>query len=304
MDRLDCDRMFVAVMETGSFSKAAARLGTSSGQASKLVSHLEKNLAVRLFNRTTRALSPTEMGQAYFERINRLLEDLDALDESIKNLSGVASGRLRLTAPTSFSTVQLAPALMDFARLYPAIDLDVDFSDRVVNLVDDGFDAGVRIGNPSDSSLIVRKLCDARVVIAASPAYLGKRGEPATPQDLAAHDCVLDTNFRDPLVWRFRNLAGDASIAIDVRGRLRFSSADTCLAAAETGLGVARVPSFMAGPLFRTGRLVPLLRQFEDRPLGIYAIYPPGRRLALKARVLVDFLAERFRGEPEWDQGW
>lgn len=304
MERLNYDRMFVAVMETGSFAKAAVRLGMSSGQASKLVSRLEEGLGVRLLNRTTRALSPTEVGQAYFERIKLLLDDLDALDESIKNRSGAATGKLRLTAPMSFGTTQLAPALIDFAQLYPRIDLDVSFNDRVVNLVDEGFDAGVRIGNPSDSSLIARKLCSARVVLAASPAYLAGHGEPVTPHDLAKHDCVLDTNFRDPLVWRFRDPSSREQLAINVSGRLRFSSADACLAAAEKGLGVARVPSFMAGPCFRTGRVVPVLQQFEDSPSGIHVIYPPGRHLALKVRVLVDFLSARFHGEPEWDKGW
>lgn len=304
MERLNYDRMFVAVMETGSFAKAAVRLGMSSGQASKLVSRLEEGLGVRLLNRTTRALSPTEVGQAYFERIKLLLDDLDALDESIKIRSGAASGKLRLTAPMSFGTTQLAPALIDFAQLYPRIDLDVSFNDRVVNLVDEGFDAGVRIGNPSDSSLIARKLCSARVVLAASPAYLAEHGEPVTPHDLAKHDCVLDTNFRDPLVWRFRDPSSHEQLVINVSGRLRFSSADACLAAAEKGLGVARVPSFMAGPCFRTGRVVPVLQQFEDSPSGIHVIYPPGRHLALKVRVLVDFLSARFHGEPEWDKGW
>ncbi len=296
--------MFVAVMETGSFAKAAARLGTSSGQASKLVSRLEEGLGARLLNRTTRALSPTEVGQAYFERIKLLLDDLDALDDSVKNRSGAATGKLRITAPMSFGTAQLAPALIDFAQLYPRIDLDVSFNDRVVSLVDEGFDAGVRIGNPANSSLITRKLCSARVVIAASPAYLAKHGDPATPHDLARHDCVLDTNFRDPLVWRFRDPSSREHFAINVSGRLRFSSAEACLAAAENDLGVARVPSFVAGPCFRTGRVVPVLRQFEDSPSGIHVIYPPGRHLALKVRVLVDFLSARFHGEPEWDKGW
>lgn len=304
MERLDCDRMFVAVMETGSFARAAARLGASSGQASKLVTRLERELGARLLNRTTRALSPTEVGQAYFERIKLVLEDLAALDESVRNRSGEASGRLRLTAPMSFGTVQLAPALIAFACKYPLIDLDVSFSDRVVNLVDEGFDAGVRIGNPSDSSLVARRLCSARVVIAASPEYLKKHGEPEAPHDLSAHECVLDTNFRDPTAWRFRHPRTEAPIVVDVRGRLRFSSAEACLDAAEQGLGIARIPSFMAGPRFGAGRLQPLLTPFEDLPLSIHVIYPPGRHLALKVRVLVDYLAERFRGEPEWDKGW
>jgi DNA-binding transcriptional LysR family regulator len=304
MERLDYDRMFVAVMETGSFAKAAVRLGTSSGQASKLVSRLEEGLGARLLNRTTRALSPTEVGQAYFERIKLLLDDLDALDEAIKNRSGAAIGKLRITVPMSFGTTQLAPALIDFAQLFPGINLDVSFNDRVVNLVDEGFDAGVRIGNPSDSSLIARKLCSARVVIASSPAYIAEHGKPATPHDLSGHDCILDTNFRDPFVWRFRDPSSREQLAINVSGRLRFSSADVCLAAAEKGLGIARVPSFIAGPLFQAGRLMPLLQKFQDSPYSIHVIYPPGRYLALKVRVFVDFLSERFHGEPEWDKGW
>ncbi len=296
--------MFVAVMETGSFARAARRLNTSSGQASKMVSRLEDDLGARLLNRTTRALSPTEVGRAYFERIRYLLEELDALDESVRSDSSAASGRLRLTAPVSFGTVQLAPALLDFAQIYPAIELDVSFSDRVVNLVDEGFDAGVRIGNPTDSTLIARKLCEARVVVAASPGYLALQGSITRPDELSARVCILDTNFRDPFTWRFRDPADGSPITVSVKGRLQFSSADACLAAAEKGLGIARVPSFMAGPFFRDGRLVPLLGDYEDQPLGLHVIYPPGRHLAIKVRVLVDFLAERFKGKPDWDCGW
>jgi len=304
MQRLECERMFVAVMETGSFAKAAARLGTGSAQASKLVSRLESDLGVRLLNRTTRSLSPTEVGQAYLERIKLVLEELDALDEAVKNRSGTASGRLRLTVPMSFGTTQLAPAFIDFATQYPDIDLDVSFSDRVVNLVDEGFDAAVRIGTPADTSLIARKLCGARIVLAASADYLSRRGTPETPADLAGHDCIIDSNFRDPLVWHFGpDQSGEANM-IKVAGRLRFSSADACLSAAEAGLGIARVPSFMAGPRIRAGRLKPLLRAFEDQALGISVLYPPNRHLATKVRVFVDFLVQRFQGEPAWDQGW
>lgn len=296
--------MFVAVMETGSFAKAAQRLNSSSGQASKLVSRLEEDLGARLLNRTTRALSPTEVGQAYFERIRHLLDDLDSLSEAVRSNSGAASGRLRLTAPTSFGTAQLAPALIDFAKAYPAIELDVSFSDRVVNLVDEGFDAGVRIGNPTDSTLIARKICDARVVLAAAPKYLKSHDTLTHPSELSARECILDTNFRDPFTWRFRDPANGSAVQVPVKGRLRFSSADACLAAAEEGLGVARVPSFMAGPRFIGGRLVPLLKKFEDQPLGIHVIYSPGRHLANKVRVFVDFVVERFKGKPEWDRGW
>jgi DNA-binding transcriptional LysR family regulator len=304
MQRLECERMFVAVMETGSFAKAAARLGTGSAQASKLVSRLESDLGVRLLNRTTRSLSPTEVGQAYLERIKLVLEELDALDEVVKNRSGTASGRLRLTVPMSFGTTQLVPAFIDFASRYPDIDLDVSFSDRVVNLVDEGFDAAVRIGTPADTSLIARKLCNARIVLTASKEYLSRRGAPETPADLVSHDCVIDTNFRDPFGWHFRTGSPSEPTIIKVGGRLCFSSADACLSAAEAGLGIARVPSFMAGPRIRAGAVKPLLRSFEDQPLGIHVLYPPNRHLATKVRVFVDFLVQRFQGEPTWDQGW
>ncbi len=302
MDRLDCDRMFVAVLETGSFARAAARLGTSAGQASKLVSRLETTLGVRLLSRTTRSLSATEIGQAYYERIQPLLAELDAIDVAVKNASGAASGRIRLTAPLSFGTGQLTEALLDFARAYPDIQLDVGFTDRIVSLVDEGFDAAVRVGRPVDSSLIVRKLCDARVVLAAAPAYLAEHGTPLRPEDLAGHECIIDTNFREPLNWHFR--AAGQTLVVTVAGRLHFSNAEACLTAAEHGLGIARLPSFVAGPSLAAGRTVPLLLAYEDDPFGIFTVYPPGRHLARKVRVLIDFLVARYRDGPPWDQGW
>ncbi|MFD2239355.1 LysR family transcriptional regulator [Aureimonas populi] len=303
MERLDCDRMFVAVLDIGSFAGAAQRLGTSSGQASKLVSRLEADLGVQLIKRTTRALAPTEVGQAYYERIKALLDEFDALDASVRTASGAPVGRLRLTAPMSFGTIQLAPVLLDFASAFPDIQLDVGFSDRVVNLVDEGFDAAVRIGHPGDSSLIARKLCDARILLVAAPAYLERRGEPASSLDLIGHDCIVDTNFRDPLHWKLRAPDGRL-VDVPISGRLRFSSGEACLSAAEAGFGIARVPSFIAGPRIRAGHVRPVLGSSEDAPLGLYALYPPGRHLALKVRALVDFLANRYRGKPAWDQGW
>src|SRR5690606_27158670 len=208
MDRLECDRMFVTVMDAGSFTKAATKLGTSSGQASKLVARLEAELGVRLLNRTTRAVSPTEAGRAYFERIRLLLEELDTLDQSIRNQSETPRGQLRISAPLTFGVVGLAPALNSFAQQYPQIEIDVNFTDRLVNLVDEGFDLAVRVGRPADSSLIARRLYDARLFIVASPEYLAERGVPGSPADLARHDCILDTNFREPERWPLRDATG------------------------------------------------------------------------------------------------
>jgi len=295
--------MFLAVMETGSFIRAAERLGTSSGQASKLVSSLEAELGVRLLNRTTRAVSPTEAGRAYFERLRPLLEEFDNLDLAIRNTSRQPRGRLRLTAPLTFGTVELAPALSDFAKRYTEIELDVNFSDRVVNLIDEGFDLAVRIGRPADTSLIARKLCDIRIVLVGSKPYFEERGEPASPTDLEGHDCIIDTNFREPERWPFRDGEGEP-IAVAIRGRLRYSNAEACLRAAEAGLGLAYLPSFVAGPAIRAGRVKPVLEQFSSPPFTVHALYPHSRHLAAKVRVLVDFLAERYRGQPHWEQGW
>lgn len=302
MDRLACDRMFAAVMDTGSFAAAAARLGTSSGQASKLVSRLEAELGVRLLNRTTRALSPTEAGQAYHDRLRPLLEEFDNLDLSIRNVSQAPKGRLRLTAPLTFGALELAPALNEFAARFPEIELDVSFSDRLVNLVDDGFDLAVRIGRPEDSSLISRRLCHVRIVVVGAPAYLERHEEPATPEDLARHECIIDTNFREPDRWPFEH-AGTA-LAVRVHGRIRYSNAEACLRAAEAGLGLACVPAFVAGDAIRSGSVKRLLVAHETEPYGVHALYPHSRHLAAKVRVLLTFLADRYRGTPRWEAGW
>jgi DNA-binding transcriptional LysR family regulator len=297
MPRLEPDRLFTAVMETGSLAAAARRLGLSSGQASKLLAKLEADLGVRLLNRSTRALSPTEVGQAYYDRIRAILDDLDALDAQVQDRAATPRGRLKLTAPLTFGTLRLVPALNDFARLYTEIDLDVSFTDRMVNLVDEGFDAAIRAGRVADSTLIARKLCDMHTIVVASTDYLARHPEPAHPSDLTQHACIIDTNFRDPLIWRFRD--GAAPLSIPLNGRLRFSNAEACLNAAEAGLGIAHVPDFVAGPSMAAGRTRALLSEFAETPGGIFALYPLGRHLAAKVRVLVDFLATRFR-TPDW----
>lgn len=304
MDRLDCDRMFVAVLDAGSFAAAAQRLGTSSGQASKLVSKLETELGVQLLKRTTRALSPTEAGQAYYEGVKALLDEFEALDASVRNASGAPVGRLRITAPMSFGAIQLAPVLLDFASLFPDIQLDVSFNDRTVNLVDEGFDLAVRVGNPTDTSLIARRLCDARILLVAAPDYIGRQGMPESPADLSAHELIIDSNFRDPGHWHFRAADKGGPIIVPVAGRLRFSDGAACLKAAERGMGIAHVPSFIAGTSLREGRVRPLLGAFEAAPMGIFAMYPPARHLAIKVRSLIDFLVDRFHGVPKWDVDW
>lgn len=302
MDRLECDRMFLAVMEAGSFTGAAGKLGTSSGQASKLVSRLERELGVRLLNRTTRSVAPTEAGRAYYDRLRPLVDDLEALDLEIRNISQSPRGRLRLTAPLSFGTYELVPALNAFAALYPDIEVDVSFSDRVVNVVDEGFDMAVRVGRPGDSRLIITKLCAVRIIVVGNPDYLSRHGLPKDPMELQEHVCIIDTNFREPNRWPFRR-EGGADDFVTVSGRIRYSNAEACVQAAAEGLGLACVPAFVAGEALRSGRLVRLLTSFEPEPLGVHALYPHSRLLAAKVRLLVDFLKNRFRETPDRDTG-
>lgn len=302
MDRLASARMFIAVIEAESFTEAAARFDTGSAQASKLVSRLEADLGVRLLNRTTRSVSPTEAGQAYYDRLRPLIDEFDNLDLAIRNISQTPRGRLRLTAPLTFGVRELTPVLNDFAGRYRDIELDVSFSDRVVNLVDEGFDVAVRVGRPGDSALIARKLCEARIVVVAAPAYLDRQGEPGRPEDLVQHECIIDTNFRDAGRWPFT--AAGAQTMVPVRGRVRYSNAEACLRAAEAGLGLACVPSFVAGDALRSGRVRRVLAEFETAPYTVHALYPHNRHLAAKVRVLVDFLSERYRGSLPWEAGW
>ncbi|WP_323169672.1 LysR family transcriptional regulator, partial [Pantoea agglomerans] len=213
MDRLDCDRMFVTVLETGSFSAAALRLGTSSSQASKLVSKLEQRLGVQLFKRSTRALSPTDVGRSYYERVKNLLDAFETLDASVRESATTPTGRLKISAPGSFGTVVLSEVLVAFARRYPLIELDVSFSDRSVNIVDEGFDMAIRIGTLSDSSLVARKLGEVHVRIAASPVYLEQFGTPQHWREMPQHQCIIDTNFRDPWHWPFAAAAAAAVAA-------------------------------------------------------------------------------------------
>ena len=195
MDRLAADRMFVQVVRMGGFSAAAARAGVSPGQASKLVSRLESHLGLRLLTRTTRAISLTPEGEAYLASIATILDQLDDLDDSLRDAAANPSGLLRLTAPLTFGTVQLMPALNDFARAHPAVTLQVDFTDDIVSLAQQGVDLAIRAGQPRDSTLVGRKLAVMRIQVVAAPAYLAAHGTPQRPEDLRGHAIITDLNF-------------------------------------------------------------------------------------------------------------
>ena len=301
MDRLDEINAFVGVADARSFTQAARRLGVSSAQVSKLVARLENRLNARLLNRTTRDVSLTDTGRAYLERARQVLEDFASLESSVREQKG-PRGTLRISAPVSFGAAELTPALLDFAAAYPDVALDVSSTDRMVNLVEEGFDVAVRIGQLEDSSLVARKVAAVRMVTCASPGYLARAGTPRTPEDLAGHEAILDSNGADPSVWGFGT--GAARREVRVSGRLRFSGAGACVAAARAGFGVTRTPAFAAAEDLRAGRLAALLCEYEPEVIHLHAVYPHGRHLAAKVRVFVDFLAQRYAGEPEWHKGW
>ena len=301
MDRLDEMAAFAAVAEARSFTQGAKRLGVSGAQVSKLVARLEDRLGARLLNRTTRDVSLTDTGRAYLERAKTLIEDFEALEGSVRDEAG-PRGLLRISAPVSFGYRELSPALLDFAEAYPDIALEVFYADRMVNLVEEGFDVAVRIGRLADSSLIARRLAPVSIVACASPAYLQAHGEPQSPAELARHTTIIDLNAAEPNLWGFGK--DGACREVRVQGRLRFAGAETCLAAAERGFGVARAPDFIAAPWLRDGRLTPVLCGYEPETVAVHAVYPHARHLAAKVRAFVDFLAARYAGEPAWRRGW
>jgi DNA-binding transcriptional LysR family regulator len=301
VDRLDEINAFIAVADARSFTQAARRLEVSSAQISKLVARLENRLGARLLNRTTRDVSLTDTGRAFLERARVILEDFQSLESSVREEGG-PRGLLRISAPVSFGAAELTPALLAFAAAYPEVSLDVSSSDRMVNLVEDGFDVAVRIGQLVDSSLVARKLAAVRMVACAAPDYLARTGTPEKLDDLVRHEAIIDTNVPEPTLWRF---GVDGQLRdVRVQGRLRFSGAEACVAAARAGFGVTRTPAFAAAADLRAGRLTALLCDFEPELIHVHAVYPHARHLAPKVRAFVDFLAKRYAGEPEWHKGW
>lgn len=299
MDRLGADRMFVQVVRLGSFSAAANQLGTSPGQASKLVSKLEEHLRVRLLNRTTRAVALTVDGESYFSRIAAILDQMDDLDDDLRSAGQMPGGLLRMTAPLTFGTVQLLPALSDFAKIYPGIRLDIQFTDSTLSLAEHGFDAAIRVGNLRDSSLRATRLGSTRVQMVASRSYLDRRGMPMLPKDLLTHDIICDSNFPQPDLWHFQKDGGEVT-EIHLPGRLRFANAEACVIAATAGLGVTRVPDFVSAPAIRAGQLMPLLPDYQRHQFDIHVVSPAGRHMPSRLRLLIGFLRKRWGAGHDW----
>lgn len=301
MDRLDDMLAFIKVVDARSFTAAADRLNLSKSVVSRRVADLENRLGARLLNRTTRRLSLTEVGQAFYDRCQRILADLEEAELAASDLQASPRGRLKLAAPLSFGIQHLAPAITAFMAQHPAIEVDVELNDRYVDLVDEGFDMAVRIGRLRDSSLIARRLAPSRRVLVASPAYLDREGTPEVPEDLGSHRCLLYTNTPAAEQWQFR--VGGEVKSVRVSGVLRANNGDLLMAAAMAGQGIAVLPTFMCGQAVETGALRCLLFDCYVSESAVHAVYPQNRHLSSKVRALVAFLAARFGPEPYWDAG-
>ena len=293
---------FVRVIETGSFARAAERLGVSKSIVSRRVARLEAGLGARLLARTTRGTQPTEVGSTYYARASAILSELEAAHEAVASAVSDIAGPIRMTAPLSFGVLHLAPVLSEFLLAHPRVELDVSFEDRMVDVIGGGFDLAVRIGNLPDSSLVARRLAPVRAVIVASPAYLARHGEPQHPYDLAQHEALLYANSGPNEPWRFK-IDGHWE-TVRVTGRLRANNGDMLREAAEAGLGIARMPTFIASSGLESGRLKPVLPGWPLDEGGLHAVMPPGRAATARVRALVDFLAQRFGPEPAWDPCW
>jgi len=288
---------FVRVVETGAFSRAAERMGMAKSILSRRVARLEEQLGARLLTRSAQGAQPTDVGQAYFERASNILAELEAAEEVVAEAVTQIAGPIRLSAPLSFGVQHLAPALAEFAAANPRVELDISFDDRPVDLIAGGYDLAVRIGQLKDSALIARRIAPVRKVPVASPAYLGRRGRPEHPRDLAAHDILLYANE----TWRFR--VGKSWEHVKGKPRLRADNGEMLRAAAVAGLGICVLPSFIAAAAFPTGELEPLLRDYPLDEGALHAVMP-SRATTARVRALVDFLAARFGPEPDWDPCW
>lgn len=298
MDTLTRMRAFIEVVEAEGFSAAARKIGRSKALLSKYVRELEDELGALLLNRTTRQFSLTETGHTYYKRASEIVREIDSLADTVRDSAGDVRGRIKLSAPRTFSDAPIGQSLIDFAKAWPDIVLEVHLDDRFVDMVEEGFDVAIRITRLEDSSLIARRLAPFAVKICASPATVARHGMPEKPQDLARMPCIIDTNGRWLSNWPFMRENGEM-FSVSVSGPIEANSPLTTRAAAIAGLGFAALPDFIAKPALESGELVPVLEQWVPRGGGIFAVYPHRRYLPAKIRVFVDFLVQWFKRREE-----
>lgn len=294
MDRIDALRLFCSVAELGSFTRAAEREAMTPGAASKQITALEQRLQARLFERTTRSVRLTDAGAALLDRVQPWLDEYDALEEGVADARSAPAGMLRVAAPVDFGAQRLIPIITDFMTAWPRVEVRLSLADRMVDLVNEGFDVGVRIGNLTDSALIARRLAPACLVSVASPAYLERAGRPAHPDDLTRHEVIIDRNKPAPQLLKFTR--GAEEVEVRVNGRISLNGAVAAIAAASAGAGIACSPRWAAQEALDSGEVEEVMSDWEPDHRVLWAVFPSNRYMTHRVRMFVDYLAQRFDG--------
>jgi len=291
---------FARVVEAKSFSEAARRMQVSKSRVSKAIAKLERSLGARLLNRSTRGLSLTEVGTAFYEHCSRIVDEAEQAEQVVSHLHSEPRGVLKLTTSVAFGTLHVAPALPQFLARHPDLRVDMTIIDRIVDLVEEGYDVGVRITRDPGLNLVARKLAPVRRVICATPGYLKRRGIPKSPDDLAGHNCLHYTAYGGPSEWRLRG--PQKAIVVPVAGSLRINDDEALSQAVLGGLGIALLPTFIIGKELQAGRLRAVLSDYVPPEQHVYAVHLPNVHLPPKIRAFIDFLRVRFGPEPYWDR--
>jgi len=293
MDTLDGMKTVVAVVETGSFTAASERQGLSKALVSKYVGEVERKLGVRLFNRSTRRLALTEAGQRYYDQAVPLLDELSLMDDMVTGAQTAPKGLLRISVPQTFGEMSLSPLVPKFLARYPDLSLDLQLSDRMIDMLEEGIDVVIRIGGVDDSSLVARYIKTLPLTLCASPGYLKHYGEPTKAADLTKHTCIIDSNFRIGKQWPIVSPEGQTE-SIAVQSKVAVNSPRAVKEIALAGGGVGMIPAFIVEEELRQGKLLEILPSFSTMEFGLFAIYPHRRYLPKKVRCFIDFLIEEF----------
>jgi len=301
VDRLENMDSFIRVVEAGSISGAADRLGVAKSAVSRRLKELEEHLGVELFHRTTRRMNLTDTGRSFYHQAVRILEDVLEAELATSQAHCTLKGSLKVALPSSFGRMHMGPAINEFLQAHPQVEFDLDFNDREVDIIQEGFDLAVRIADLPDSSLIARRLAPIQTILCASPSYLARMGTPQTPDELTGHQCLVYSLLRNFEYWNLSDARGKA-IRIKIRPYLKASTGEFLRDAAIDGKGIILVPSFIVYKEIERGALVPLLKDYKPPQIDAYAIYPQTRHLSRRVRAFVDFLVKRFEGTPYWDQ--
>ena len=300
MDKLTGMKVFAAVSRLGSFSAAAEELKISRAMASKHVGDLEADLNARLLNRTTRKLSLTEVGQAYFDKIDTILAEIEEADHSVAELQTEPRGTIKIMSPPSFGSFHLARAISGYKDTYPGVKIELILTDGMPDLFEGGVDMAIQLGEIGDSNVIARKISSSRLVICGSPEYFRKHHPPGKPEDLGEHNCLKLIQSFPITDWRLKIDGKDNRV--DVSGNLKSNMADSLRIAALNGCGLIQQPSYMVGLDIKSGRLIPVLEKYEPEKLPIYAMYAHRKYLSTKVRTFLDYIQTYFQSPPYWDE--